>query len=155
MDLKSIKAIYRFIKSTDIVEIEVEGEGGKVRLRRGTVGPVAQTDELGTYDGAAPVAAPAGSSSPESPAPVETADNIEIIASPMVGTFYRASSPDAASFVEIGSIVRSGHPLCIIEAMKLMNEVESEYNGKIVSILVENGQPVEYGEPLFHVEISK
>lgn len=153
MDLKSIKAIYRFIKSTDIVEIEVEGEGGKVRLRRGTV---AQSDELGTYEGpAAPVAAPAGTPSPASPEPVETADNIEIIASPMVGTFYRASSPDAASFVEIGSVVRSGHPLCIIEAMKLMNEVESEYNGKIVSILVENGQPVEYGEPLFHVEISK
>ncbi|MBE9529278.1 MAG: acetyl-CoA carboxylase biotin carboxyl carrier protein [Proteobacteria bacterium] len=153
MDLKSIKAIYRFIKSTDIVEIEVEGEGGKVRLRRGTPGLGAQTDELGTYEGsgAAPVAAPAAAA----PAPVETADNIEIIASPMVGTFYRASSPDAASFVEIGSVVRSGHPLCIIEAMKLMNEVESEYNGKIVSILVENGQPVEYGEPLFHVEVSK
>jgi len=155
MDLKSIKAIYRFIKSTDIVEIEVEGEGGKVRLRRGTAGLGAQTDELGTYDGAAPVAAPAASAAPAPPAPVETADNIEIIASPMVGTFYRASGPDAASFVEIGSVVRSGHPLCIIEAMKLMNEVESEYNGKIVSILVENGQPVEYGEPLFHVEVSK
>ena len=73
----------------------------------------------------------------------------------MVGTFYRSPAPDAAAFVEVGSIVKKSQALCIIEAMKLMNEVECEYGGKVVSILVENGQPVEYGEPLFHIEVSK
>jgi len=73
----------------------------------------------------------------------------------MVGTFYRSSAPDAAAFVEVGSVVKKSQTLCIIEAMKLMNEVECEFNGKVVSILVENGQPVEYGEPLFHIEVSK
>jgi oxaloacetate decarboxylase alpha subunit len=73
----------------------------------------------------------------------------------MVGTFYRSPSPESGPFVELGSIVKVAQPMCIIEAMKLMNEVESEFNGKVISILVENGQPVEYGEPLFHIEVSK
>ncbi len=156
MDLKSIKAIYKFIKSTDIVEIEVEGEGGKVRLRRGAAGLANPESAEQHVESSASVTAHAtGGSAPSNSAPVETPDNIKIVASPMVGTFYRASSPETSAFVEIGSVVRSGHPLCIIEAMKLMNEVECEYNGKVVSILVENGQPVEYGEPLFHIEVSK
>ncbi|MEK7772880.1 MAG: acetyl-CoA carboxylase biotin carboxyl carrier protein, partial [Deltaproteobacteria bacterium] len=83
------------------------------------------------------------------------AANIKVLTSPMVGTFYRSPSPEAPPFVEVGSVVKSAQTLCIIEAMKLMNEVESEAGGKVVAILVENGQPVEYGEPLFHVEVSK
>jgi acetyl-CoA carboxylase biotin carboxyl carrier protein len=141
MDLKVVKAIYKFIKETDIVEIEVEGPDGKVRLKRGS----------------APVDAADTETEPP-PASRKTAskvvpDNIRIMTSPMVGTFFSASSPDRSPFVEVGSIVKKGQPLCIIEAMKLMNEVESEYGGKVVSVLVENGQPVEYGEPLFNIEV--
>ncbi|MBI5344359.1 MAG: acetyl-CoA carboxylase biotin carboxyl carrier protein [Deltaproteobacteria bacterium] len=147
-DIKDIKAIYKFIKDTDIVELEVEGAGGKLRIKRGCA-----------YEEALP--APARPSAPTE-APNEAkkegkakAENIKVVTSPMVGTFYRFPSPEAPPFVEMGSIVKSGETLCIIEAMKLMNEVESEFNGKVVSILIENGQPVEYGEPLFHIEASK
>lgn len=148
MDIKDIKALYKFLRDTDIVEIEIEEEKGKVRIRRGGV---AHREEV-AY--AAPVSVPVRDVKAED-APQARPDNIKVVTSPMVGTFYRAASPEASPFVEMGSIVRSGQALCIIEAMKLMNEVEGEYSGKIVSILVENGQPVEYGEPLFHVEISK
>lgn len=149
MDIKDIRAIYKFLKETDIVELELEGENGKIRLKRGG------------YAVEEPRAEAAAASAPgpkevkkEEPAAVPAA-NVKIVTSPMVGTFYRSPSPEAPPFVEMGSIVKSGQTLCIIEAMKLMNEVESEYGGKIVSILVENGQPVEYGEPLFHIEASK
>ena len=82
------------------------------------------------------------------------AEKIKHITSPMVGTFYRAPSPESQSFVEVGSAVKKGQIVCIVEAMKLMNEIESEFSGKVVSILIENGQPVEYGEPLFVVETA-
>jgi len=84
----------------------------------------------------------------------EPAKNIKTVTSPMVGTYYSAPDPDSDSYVEVGGRVSNGQTLCIIEAMKLMNEVESEFNGIVTSILVENGQPVEYGEPLFYVEVS-
>jgi acetyl-CoA carboxylase biotin carboxyl carrier protein len=144
MDIKEIKAIYRFLRETDIVEFEFEGPAGRIRLRRGGQGapePVlARVTE-----------APAVKQEP----PKAKDENIKLVTSPMVGTFYRAPSPEAQSFVEVGSVVKAGQALCIIEAMKLMNEVESELGGRVVSILVENGQPVEYGEPLFHIEVSK
>ncbi len=147
MDIKDIKAIYKFLKETDIVELELEGEGGKLRLKRG--GLVAVEEPR-------PVAVPASQKEVKKEEPAAApAGNVKIVTSPMVGTFYRSPSPEAPPFVEMGSIVKSGQTLCIIEAMKLMNEVESEFGGKIVSILVENGQPVEYGEPLFHIEASK
>ncbi|MFQ5465841.1 MAG: acetyl-CoA carboxylase biotin carboxyl carrier protein [Thermodesulfobacteriota bacterium] len=151
MDIKEIKTLYRFIKDTDIVEIEVEREGGRVRLKRGTPA------------GEAPAAhAPA----PQAPAPPSAAraeegnagaqaENVVVVTSPMVGTFYRAPDPDADPFAEVGNIVRPGQTLCIIEAMKLMNEVDSDVAGRVIAILVENGQPVEYGEPLMHIEVSK
>ena len=82
------------------------------------------------------------------------ADNLKTITSPMVGTFYRSPSPDAPHFVEVDNVVNKGQVLCIIEAMKLMNEIESEYDGRIISILVESGHPVEYGEPLFVIETT-
>ena len=141
MDLKVVKAIYKFMKETDIVEIEVEGPDGKVRLKRGSApGDVADKESEPP---------PASKKTASKAAP----ENIKIMTSPMVGTFFRASSPDVSPFVEVGSIIKKGQPMCIIEAMKLMNEVESEYGGKVVSILVENGQPVEYGEPLFNIEV--
>lgn len=151
MDIKDLKALYKFIKDTDITEIELDDWGGKgkVKLKRGqSAQTVAVRAPLSVTT---PVAAPGNDTPVVSAAPVKP-DNVKIVTSPMVGTFYRASSPETPSFVEIGSLVKSGQPLCIIEAMKLMNEVESEQGGKIVSILVENGQPVEYGEPLFHIE---
>ena len=141
MDLKVVKAIYKFIKETDIVEIEVEGPDGKVKLKRGSASGAAAENE------SEPPPAP------KKAAPKAVPDNIKIMISPMVGTFFSASSPDASPFVEVGSTIKKGQPMCIIEAMKLMNEVESEYGGKVVSILVENGQPVEYGEPLFNIEV--
>jgi len=151
MDIKDIKAIYKFLKETDIVEFEVESKSSKLRLKRAGAGFPMQ--EMPAYR---PM--PAGAPAPEAPAeaaPKAHPDNVKIITSPMVGTFYRSPSPEAAPFVELGSIVKSSQAMCIIEAMKLMNEVESEFNGKVISILVENGQPVEYGEPLFHIEVSK
>ena len=141
MDLKNIKALYKFIKGTDIEELEVEGPDGKVRIKRGAV---------------------QGSRVSASELPVEkleaekkdgSGEKLVTVSSPMVGTFYRAASPEASSFVETGAVIKTGQTICIIEAMKIMNEVESEYSGKIVSILVENGQPVEYGEPLFNVAL--
>jgi len=150
MDLKDIKAIYKFLKDTDIVEIEVEGKDGKLRLRRGGAGHDVIVENAGQSS-----MAPKSVIEPKKEAAPAKPDNIKIITSPMVGTFYRSPNPEAQSFVEMESFVKTGQPLCIIEAMKLMNEVESEVSGKVVSILVENGQPVEYGEPLFHIEVSK
>ncbi len=146
MDLKDIKALYRFLKGTDIVELELEDKRGKVKLKRGVVGA----------DGAAVsfVPAPAlGESTESEKGKAEAKSNVKTITSPMVGTYYGAASPDVDSFVEMGSQVKSGQIVCIIEAMKIMNEIDSDVTGKVVSILVENGQPVEYGEPLFNVEV--
>lgn len=151
MDIKDIKAIYKFLRETDIVEIEIEGEQGKLKLKRGNVAIEPLRVEP-AYAPPLPKVETAPGAIPEQPKAEAKQDNIKVLTSPMVGTFYRAASPEAQSFVEMGSIVKSGQALCIIEAMKLMNEVESEYNGKVVAILVENGQPVEYGEPLFHIE---
>jgi acetyl-CoA carboxylase biotin carboxyl carrier protein len=145
MDLKNIKAIYRFIKGTDIEEIEVEGTDGKVRLKR-ALGEEA-VEKLGKTFQAPPPAHEMKKNESRKD------ENIKTVASPMVGTFYSSPSPEAPPFVETDSIVKGGQGLCIIEAMKIMNEVESEYDGRIVAILVENGQPVEYGEPLFHIEV--
>lgn len=147
MDIKELKALYKFLVETDIVELEVEGEKGSVRIKRAGARDL---DLLPAAPHRQPPVAEAKKEEPEA-----KKDNIRIMTSPMVGTFYRAAAPDAQSFTEVGSIVKSGQALCIIEAMKLMNEVESEFSGKVVSILVENGQPVEYGEPLFHIEVSK
>ncbi len=141
MDLKNIKALYKFIKGTDIEELEVEGPDGKVRIKRGAV----KGSSVSAPEPAAETAAVEKKG--------EGSENLVTVSSPMVGTFYRAASPEASAFVETGTSIKTGQTICIIEAMKIMNEVESEYSGKIVSILVENGQPVEYGEPLFNVAL--
>ncbi|HHL39780.1 MAG TPA: acetyl-CoA carboxylase biotin carboxyl carrier protein [Deltaproteobacteria bacterium] len=140
MKLKDIRAIYRFLRDTDIVEIEVESEGGRLRIKRAC-------GEAAPERAAEPAAAAA-----EAPAPEPAKENHRMVTSPMVGTFYRAPSPEAPPFVEVGSTVKKGQVLCIIEAMKIMNEVEAEFAGRVVSILVDNGQPVEYGEPIFCIE---
>jgi oxaloacetate decarboxylase alpha subunit len=156
MNLKEIKELIELIKNTDISELEIERSGVKVRLRKGgdvTFHPSMPRME---YPPAAIVApavtvAPApGGIAEKAAEPVKT--NIIKVTSPIVGTFYRASSPDKPAYVEVGDSVKKGQVLCIIEAMKLMNEIESESAGKIVQILVESGAPVEYGEPLFVIE---
>ncbi len=154
MNLKEIKELIEMLKDTDISELEIERSGVKVRLRKGgdvTFHPAMPRME---YPPAA-IVAPAITEAPVQPTektaePVKT--NQIKVTSPIVGTFYRASSPDKPPYVEIGDIVKKGQVVCIIEAMKLMNEIESETSGKVVQILVENGQPVEFGQPLFAIE---
>jgi biotin carboxyl carrier protein len=140
MDIKDIKDIWRFLKSTDIVELDIEDGRGKLRIKRRSVS--AETALVPQP----PAVEPKAEAPKEKP-------NIKTITSPMVGTFYRAPSTEAPPFVEIGTHVNAGQAVCIIEAMKIMNEVESEFAGKVVGVLVENGQPVEYGEPLFRIEV--
>jgi oxaloacetate decarboxylase alpha subunit len=154
MNLKEIKELIEMLKNTDISELEIERSGVKVRLRKGgdvTFHPAMPRME---YPPAA-IVAPTITEAPLPPVekvaePVRT--NQTKVTSPIVGTFYRASSPDKPPYVEVGDTVKKGQVLCIIEAMKLMNEIESETSGKVVQIMVENGQPVEYGQPLFVIE---
>ncbi|MFZ3072141.1 MAG: acetyl-CoA carboxylase biotin carboxyl carrier protein [Thermodesulfobacteriota bacterium] len=141
MDIKDLKNIYKFLKTTDIVELELEDSRGKVKIKR--LGASGEIIEARPHVFAV---------APAPPAKEEKKSNVKTITSPMVGTFYRSPSPETPPFAEIGSVVKPGQVVCIIEAMKIMNEVESEAGGKIISVLVEDGQPVEYGEPLFHVE---
>ncbi|WP_022951878.1 acetyl-CoA carboxylase biotin carboxyl carrier protein [Leucothrix mucor] len=149
MDVRKIKTLIELINSSDIAEIEIiEGEES-VRISRyssaapvqmAAPAPVAAAPAIG-----APAQAPAAALAPE-------AEKGELIESPMVGTFYRASSPTAKAFVEVGQTVSVGDPLCIIEAMKMLNQIESEKSGVITKVLVENEQPVEFGQPLFVIE---
>jgi oxaloacetate decarboxylase alpha subunit len=157
MNLKEIKELIELMKNTDISEMEIERSGVKVRLRKGgdvTFHPSMPRMEYPPAAIVAPavptvVPATAGVTEPTAE-PVKT--NLIKVTSPIVGTFYRSSSPDKPPYVEVGDVVKKGQVLCIIEAMKLMNEIESEGGGKIVQVLVESGAPVEYGEPLFVIE---
>ena len=144
MDLRKLKTLIELVEASGIAELEITEGEEKVRISR--VGNPHQTmyipPQPGQYAAAtiAPVSAPLA-------APVEPEGHV--IKSPMVGTFYRASSPGASSFVELGQEVKEGQTLCIIEAMKLLNEIECDKSGLVKHILAENGQPVEYGQPLF------
>ncbi len=149
MDIQFIRRLAELLEKSAIDEIEVvEGES-KVRITRHAAPVVPQNVTYHTQP--APMPMPAAET-PQPPAPApspEVAPQGYMIKSPMVGTFYRAPSPEAAPFVEEGSTVKAGQTLCIIEAMKLLNEIEADVSGKIIKVLVSNGQPVEYGEPLF------
>ena len=153
MDLKDIKAIIDLMKKNSISEFELERQEFKIRLKRGAVGPVGGYGE----ELPAPVYLPApsgasGVASSGTPAPQVAAPSNEIeIKSPMIGTFYRAPSPEAGNYVEIGAEVNSDSVVCIIEAMKVMNEIKAEMKGVITKILVENAKPVEFGQPLFRI----
>ncbi|QMT40705.1 acetyl-CoA carboxylase biotin carboxyl carrier protein [Neisseria shayeganii] len=154
MDLRKLKKLIDLVEESGIAEIEVTEGEEKVRITRSLATPQA------TYAPAAPAvtaAAPlAAAPAAVTAAPVEAAPSARDLGhaqkSPMVGTFYRAPGPNAPAFVEVGQTVNAGDTLCIIEAMKLMNEIEAEKSGVVKEILVENGQPVEYGEPLFIIE---
>ena len=146
MDLKELKALLRLMEGNDVEELEVEEGGRRVRIRRrpvpGRVPPAAMNPTL-----------PAATASPLPPtaAAAETAGLIPV-ESPMVGTFYRAPAPGAEPYVKEGDLIQKGTVVCIIEAMKLMNEIEAEVKGRIARILAENGQPVEFGQRLFLIE---
>lgn len=143
MDLRKLKKLIDLVEESGISELELTEGEEKVRISRATQTFAAPQP---VQVAAAPVAAQAAAPAPdESPAQIEG----HIVESPMVGTFYRASSPESSSFVEVGDKVEVGDTLCIIEAMKLLNEIESDKAGIVKKILVENGQPVEYGEKLF------
>ncbi len=149
MNLKEIKEIVNLMNQNDLAEIEVEREGAKLKIKR--VG--GQIIEQVVRPAA--VAAPAAVSAQPAEAPAPSAGSgkpTKNITSPMVGTFYRAPSPEAPPFVENGQIVEVGQVVCIVEAMKLMNEIKSEVKGKIVEIPVENAEPVEFGQALFVIE---
>jgi oxaloacetate decarboxylase alpha subunit len=154
MNLKELKELIEMLKDTDISELEIERSGVKVRLRKGgdvTFHPSMPRMEYPPTAIVAPVI-PELQTAPTEKQPEPTKTKQTKVTSPIVGTFYRSSSPDKAAYVEVGDVVKKGQVLCIIEAMKLMNEIESETTGKIIQILVENGQPVEYGQPLFAIE---
>jgi acetyl-CoA carboxylase biotin carboxyl carrier protein len=153
MNIKDVKDLIDLISGTDVVEVEVERGGARIRVRR----------DGGAHPPLAPAFAPPGSAAPApvAAAPPETAapkpeaklpENVVLVRAPLVGRFYRSPAPDAAVFVEVGDRVRKGQVLCIIEAMKLMNQIESEEAGVVRAVLVEDGRPVEFGEPLFEIE---
>jgi acetyl-CoA carboxylase biotin carboxyl carrier protein len=146
MDLRKLKKLIDLVQESGIGEIEITEGEEKVRIsRQGSGGPPVMM--------ASPMQAMPMGGPPAAPAPPPVAEPaVHALKSPMVGTFYRAPSPGAPSFVEVGQAVTKGQTLCIIEAMKLLNEIESDVSGTIKAILVENGQPVEYGQPLFSIE---
>jgi acetyl-CoA carboxylase biotin carboxyl carrier protein len=152
MDLRKIKTLIDLVQESGIAELEITEGEEKVRISRHGSAPVAgMAAPMMAYAQAAPAAPAAAPAAPAAaPAPVEPTGHT--LKSPMVGTFYRSPSPGAASFVEVGQTVTKGQTLCIIEAMKLLNEIESDTAGVVKAILVENGQPVEYGQPLFIIE---
>ena len=155
MNLKEIRQLVRFLVATDVTEIEIQDEGGSVRIHRSSVGAriVSTRSDIDTQAG---LVSPAPSSSVVAAAPSPSVPGFtstaEAITSPMVGTYYQAASPDAPAFVSLGDVVKKGQVVCIIEAMKLMNEIESEFSGRVVGVLKENASPVEYGEFLFMIE---
>lgn len=150
MDLRKVKKLIDLVADSGIAELEITEGEEKVRISRYGQGAPAmmyaqQQPMMMPQMAAAPAAAPA--------APAEAAEpEGHVVKSPMVGTFYRAPSPGAKAFIEVGQTVSAGDTLCIIEAMKLLNEIESDATGTVKAVLVENGQPVEYGQPLFVIE---
>jgi len=159
MTLDEIKQLIEFIKTHDLSEFELEHDGVKIRVKAGgnhhhvvTVPHMAAT--MPAISLGPPPAAVALGAAAAAPAPTDEGGELAIVKSPIVGTFYRSAEPGAKAFVSVGDTVRKGQVLCIIEAMKLMNEIDSEYDGEITSIYVENGQAVQYGERLFAIKPS-
>lgn len=154
METKEIQKLIDFIAQSGLDEVNIETNDLKIKVKR-NASPVAATS-VGAPAPAAPVAVAAPAvANPLAAAPVPAADNTDsyiTVKSPMIGTFYRASSPETPSLVNIGDEIKPGKPVCIIEAMKLFNEIESEVSGRIVKVLVENATPVEFDQPLFLVE---
>ena len=153
MDLRKLKTLIDLVSDSNVSELEITEAEGKVRIVKGPVGAMV----------AAPIAAPVVAAAPIAGAPTAAAPAVlseaeqaaaagHVVKSPMVGTYYASSSPEAKPFVQVGTVVKEGETSCIIEAMKILNEIEADKSGTITRILVDNGQAVEYGQPLFHID---
>jgi acetyl-CoA carboxylase biotin carboxyl carrier protein len=160
MDLDQLKHILELVRQHDLSEFESEHDGLRLKIRKEVARPAVaaaptSASPVSSQPAGAPIAATGPSVAAAGPA-TELAEEVElaIVKSPIVGTFYRSPEPEAPSFVDIGSTVKKGQVLCIIEAMKLMNEIDSEYDGEVVNVYVENGQPVQYGERLFAIRTA-
>ena len=154
MDLRKLKTLIDLVSESNISELEITEADGKVRIVKSDPAAAVAAQPVYAAAPAAPVAAAAQVAAPQAAAapaaaPVETG---HIVKSPMVGTFYRASSPNAKAFADVGQQVKEGEAICIIEAMKIMNEIEADKSGTITKVLCENGQAVEFGQPLFVIE---
>jgi acetyl-CoA carboxylase biotin carboxyl carrier protein len=150
MDVKDLKVLIKMITETDITEFEMDNADEKIIIKRGQKTEfIAMPASVPTYAAPVQAAAPVAALAAPAAAVEEAGDTVN---SPIVGTFYRAPAPDAAHYVEVGQVVEKGQVLCIVEAMKLMNEIEAEYRCKIVKICKENAHPVEFGDPLFVIQ---
>jgi acetyl-CoA carboxylase biotin carboxyl carrier protein len=145
IDLEKLRALIQLLQEEQVAEFEHESDGERLRIVRGAVVSAASTAAL------PPPPSPAGPAGGATAAPHEEAGTVDVT-SPFVGTFYRAPSPDTPPFVEVGSVVRQGQTLCIIEAMKLMNEIEADCSGTVVEIFAQNGKPVEFGQKLYRIK---
>ncbi|HJQ57292.1 MAG TPA: acetyl-CoA carboxylase biotin carboxyl carrier protein [Vineibacter sp.] len=154
MDLRKLKTLIDLVSESNISELEITETEGKVRIVKGGIAaPVQYVQTVAAPAPAIGAAAPVGAiAAAPAAAPVEAAPSGHVVKSPMVGTFYRSSSPGAPAFVEVGSQVKEGDTICIIEAMKILNEIEADKSGTVTQILGENDQAVEYGQPLFIIE---
>ena len=156
MDLQQIRQILDLVREHELSEFEIEHDGLRLKIRKDVNGAHVVTHAAPASHQAvgmppAPAPAPVPGSAPPAADLEETEIELAVVKSPIVGTFYRSSEPGSPAFADIGSSVKKGDVLCIIEAMKLMNEIDSEYDGEVVNIYVENGQPVQYGERLFAI----
>jgi len=151
MDLRKLKKLIDLVQESGIAELEITEGEERVRIARGGVVNVTPLSAAAVPMAAPPPAGAPAPAAAAAPAPAEPAPGVEghVVKSPMVGTFYRAPAPDAKPFIDVGGTVKEGQTICVIEAMKLMNEIEADAAGTIKAILVENGQPVEYGQALF------
>lgn len=159
MDLDLIKKLVKIVDTSSVTDLEIEENGVKIKIAKKirnahvvTATQIPLTTAQPAAQPTAPLVKEMVDKKPEAEVTHVTSANLHEIRSPIVGTFYRAPAPDADSYVQVGAIVAPGTVLCIVEAMKLMNEIESDISGKIVKILVENGKPVEYNQPLFLIE---
>ena len=148
MDLRKLKTLIDLVSESNVSELEITEAEGKVRIVKGGFSNMQPYVQAGTAMPVMPVSVPAAGAA----APVPVVETGHIVKSPMVGTFYRSASPGSKSFIEMGDVVKEGDTLCIIEAMKILNEIESDKAGVVRKILVDNGQAVEYGQPLFLIE---
>ncbi|MDX9708178.1 MAG: acetyl-CoA carboxylase biotin carboxyl carrier protein [Trichloromonas sp.] len=147
MDIKDLKVLIKMVTETDITEFEMENAEEKIVIKRGKETEIVQMAAPQQY-----LAQPVMAAPPVAASAAPAASKGETITSPIVGTFYRAPSPESPPYVEVGSVVEKGQVFCIVEAMKLMNEIEAEFRCKVLEICKENAKPVEFGEPLFIVE---
>lgn len=159
MDLKEIQTLIKFISSSKVDEVSIEKKDFRIKIKKNQppvigAGFSAATVQPQQIAVSTPATTAPTASTPAASAPAEDTSSTEEIKSPMIGTFYRKSSPDKPSFVEVGDTIEKGQVICIIEAMKLFNEIEAEVSGKIVKVLVDDSKPVEYDQPLFLIEPS-